>query len=132
MIGVCVFCGRENKRPKSRYCSLNCQQTHWHREHPEKRRESCRKRRLKIAGGFIAHKELLGCSACGYSKCGAALDYHHTRDKLFPINADEWAGTRERKRDLKGEIAKCVLLCKNCHTELHFKEGGRWNSNGKT
>ena len=61
-------------------------------------------------------KEKQGCTACGYNRCGAALDWHHpNKDKeLNPGQAlaRSWAMYQE-------EISRCVLLCANCHREHH-------------
>lgn len=61
-----------------------------------------------------------GCEACGYNKCAAALCFHH-RDpskKIFQISerCKSW-------RALRREIAKCDVMCLNCHAELHEAEG---------
>lgn len=58
------------------------------------------------------------CSICGYSKCYAALDFHHTDPSRKDFNIS-------RKKNcnidsIKPELDKCVLLCKNCHAEVHF------------
>jgi len=65
---------------------------------------------------------LLGgaCSACGYSKCNASLDLHHTDSATKDLNFKSmrsWSWPRVLR-----EIPKCILLCKNCHTELHELE----------
>lgn len=57
------------------------------------------------------------CQLCGYNKCIQALEFHHVnpeeKELDFGINANRsWAATRE-------EIKKCVLLCANCHREVH-------------
>ena len=59
------------------------------------------------------------CVSCGYDKCAAALDFHH----LDPSQKDpEWSKMRHRSFEkVRDELDKCVLLCKNCHTELHYK-----------
>jgi len=63
--------------------------------------------------------EYLGgkCLHCGYNKCIAALDIHHTqpgiKDPKFS-NAMFWSRNR-----LEAELKTCVLLCRNCHAEEH-------------
>ena len=58
------------------------------------------------------------CQICGYDKCIQALDFHHVNpeEKTADFNANanrSWQTTRE-------EIKKCILLCANCHREIHY------------
>lgn len=56
------------------------------------------------------------CQICGYKKCIANLAFHHIRDKKFNLQ------TRQLTRpfdDIIKEVVKCVLVCHNCHGEIH-------------
>jgi hypothetical protein len=55
-----------------------------------------------------------GCSLCGYSKCFSALEFHH-------INADKekTIGWTKTTTEFLRESSKCVLVCSNCHREIH-------------
>ena len=68
-------------------------------------------------------KELLGgkCSKCGYSKYLEVLEFHHKNpeDKEFGIAGNGACTSWER---IKKEIKKCILLCANCHRELHVEQ----------
>jgi hypothetical protein len=57
------------------------------------------------------------CCICGYSKCDAALEIHH----IDPSKKDFAFGQIVAKRwdDIVQEARKCVLLCANCHREVH-------------
>lgn len=57
------------------------------------------------------------CSKCGYSKCNRALVFHH----LDPAKKDfQISGSHSFAWEkIKTELDKCVLLCSNCHMELH-------------
>ncbi len=57
------------------------------------------------------------CQLCGYNKCIAALVFHHVdpSQKDFGLGS----GTTRSIDKLKTEADKCVLLCANCHTEVH-------------
>lgn len=75
-------------------------------------------------GEFLAKiKEVRGgkCIRCGYDTCISALEFHHVdpTKKDFTISND-----RFHLKDAVEESKKCVLLCANCHRELH---AGLWS-----
>ena len=70
-------------------------------------------------GMFLAKiKEVRGgkCVRCGYNKCLKALEFHHVdpTKKDFTISNDHF-----RLIDAVKESKKCILICSNCHKELH-------------
>ena len=57
------------------------------------------------------------CILCGYQRCTDSLVFHHINpeEKSFAIS-----GTYLRSWEkIKEELDKCVLLCANCHGEVH-------------
>lgn len=56
------------------------------------------------------------CKLCGYSKCINALVFHHKdpTKKKFSISSDIRSYVK-----LSKEAEKCILICANCHAELH-------------
>jgi hypothetical protein len=65
----------------------------------------------------IAHKGGR-CELCGYSRCIEALEFHHLNhaDKDFGISDKGYTRSWDR---VKRELDKCLLLCANCHREVH-------------
>lgn len=57
------------------------------------------------------------CVICGYAKCVRALVFHHIDDKEkdFTISHD----TSRSWEKIRRELDKCVLICSNCHGEVH-------------
>lgn len=58
------------------------------------------------------------CNICGYCKTKSALEFHHIKpeEKSYSIAAK---GTcHDLEADL-AEIKKCILVCANCHREIH-------------
>lgn len=56
------------------------------------------------------------CQICGYNKCIDALDFHHINQEEKEYNIS--GGTKSFER-LKKEVDKCILVCSNCHREIH-------------
>ena len=56
------------------------------------------------------------CEICGYNKNLAALEFHHIdpNQKDFQVCGKSWSFER-----LKNEVDKCILVCSNCHREIH-------------
>ena len=48
------------------------------------------------------------------------LDFHHIGDKDFNISQKVQEGCS--LDTIKKEIEKCIVLCANCHREVHYKE----------
>ena len=70
-------------------------------------------------GMFLAKiKETRGgkCIRCGYDRCIKALEFHHIdpSKKDFTISNDHF-----RLQEAVEETKKCILICSNCHKELH-------------
>lgn len=74
-----------------------------------------RRRHLKVLAVICMGGK---CTVCGYNKSYKALDFHHLNPEMkdFSISSKpggcSWAS-------IKSEISKCVLLCSNCHREVH-------------
>lgn len=58
------------------------------------------------------------CQQCGYDKCIDALEFHHINPDQKDFNISSKGHSRSWVR-VKAELDKCVLLCANCHRELH-------------
>jgi len=60
------------------------------------------------------------CEICGYNKCIDALEFHHLNPEEKKIGL-----TKECTisfNEMKAEADKCILVCANCHREIHFKQ----------
>jgi predicted HNH restriction endonuclease len=57
------------------------------------------------------------CLGCGYQKCLGVLSFHH----VDPTKKDFNLSSRYQLRHeyALAEFKKCVLVCANCHGELH-------------
>ncbi len=57
------------------------------------------------------------CIVCNYDKCIAALSFHHIDplEKEFGISSN----LTKPFEVLKIELNKCIIVCSNCHSEVH-------------
>ena len=74
-----------------------------------KNRQLKKKKLVELFGGQ--------CIVCGYKKYSGALDFHHTnpKNKEFALSVKGLCYSWE---SILKEAKKCVLVCKNCHTEI--------------
>lgn len=76
-----------------------------------------KKRRVRIKEELVEYKGGK-CEICGYNKCLSALEFHH----LDPSKKDFGIASNSSYKNitvLKKEIDKCILVCSNCHREIH-------------
>ena len=78
-------------------------------------RRAIKKRLVDYKGGK--------CCICGYCKSINALQFHHldSEDKEFTISHNLVLNNFNIE-DYYKEVDKCILVCANCHAELHDKE----------
>lgn len=61
------------------------------------------------------------CECCGYDKNIAALEFHHINPEEKEFQIDMRRFSNSSLETLQLELAKCKLLCANCHREEHNK-----------
>ena len=78
------------------------------------------KRRAKMR--VILKEERGGaCERCGYNRCMEALEWHH----LDPAEKESRVlGSTASIARQRAEAEKCILLCANCHREIHAEWAG--------
>lgn len=78
-----------------------------------------------IQKNVVLHKAIsylklkYGCAICGYKRCERSLDFHHINPKEKRFNISNPPKHLAHWKVVEKEIQKCVLLCSNCHRELH-------------
>ena len=86
----------------------------WRKERNAQIAENSRKLKRKMV-------ELKGdcCSSCGNKYPDVVYDFHH----LDPSQKDFNIGSSRNWLKIEKELAKCVMLCANCHRIEHFHNG---------
>lgn len=58
------------------------------------------------------------CVKCGYNRCNSALEFHHLNPNEKDFSLSQKKQTRFND-EIKRELDKCILVCANCHREIH-------------
>ena len=90
------------------------------REHLLQKQKEKNKRHIERVGAWLnEYKKQLSCARCSESH-PAALQFHHRdpKEKDFSIGLYR-IGKYSRERILR-EIAKCEVICANCHAKEHW------------
>jgi hypothetical protein len=59
------------------------------------------------------------CERCGYNKSNSVLQFHHLNPQEKDFNIGNKSYSFER---IKKEVDKCIMVCANCHIEIHEEE----------
>lgn len=83
-------------------------------EYYRRKRKESRERRQKI----VREAKEKPCADCGIQYGYWVMQFDHIRDKLFTI-AGNW--TNVSLSSLVEEIAKCEIVCANCHANRTYR-----------
>lgn len=75
-----------------------------------KRRKKLREMAIEYGGGE--------CQICGYKRSMRALSFHHKNPSKKDFGLSSQGLTRSWEKTKK-ELDKCILICANCHMEVH-------------
>ena len=101
---VCLRCGKSRTYKRNGGTKTYCPACYLHRRFTQ-----MKQRAVKYKGGK--------CSRCGYSRFLGSLDFHHQDPgkKDFYISHSYCLSWDKLRR----ELDKCILVCRNCHGEIH-------------
>lgn len=91
----------------------------WYKQNKEERKAKIRQRRDEIAKWFEEYKSKLKCETCPENH-PATLDFHHIDPKQKDLKVSRALINGWSKERILKEIAKCKVLCANCHRKLHY------------
>ena len=123
--GLQPWCKDCNRKRSSLYYQEN------KKEHCELMKARSHQHRAELKARVDAIKAEAGCLVCDEND-PACLDFHHDNpNKEFSVGVA--ASRKVAWHKIEKEIAKCVVLCSNCHRKLHAgRKRMPVSSNGKT
>ena len=104
---ITEFYNRRGKEHSSVYCKIctNLQTI--------ERQRNIKKLMVDYKGGK--------CQKCGYNKYIGALEFHHLNPEEKDFNLSELK-IHSFNQVIIDELDKCILVCSNCHREIHGEQ----------
>jgi predicted HNH restriction endonuclease len=96
----------------------------WNHRNRSARLAYKQKRSRKIKGEFITSQGSK-CSICETPYTGknaSMFQFHHNDPNIKIFNITLNSISNESLKELREELAKCSLICSNCHFQLHSSE----------
>lgn len=59
------------------------------------------------------------CQVCGYNRCDETMEFHHIDPSQKNRSFGNLRSNPKSIEILIEELQKCILLCSNCHKEIH-------------
>jgi len=112
---TCKICGKVLIGRQTIYCSSSCK---------NKSNQSYRAQQARGLKRKTILVEKLGgcCQICGYNKNLSALTFHHKNRKKKSFQLDLRSLSNRKMSHINLELEKCILVCQNCHAELHHPQ----------
>ena len=93
----------------------------WYKRNTAKHLACQAKRRAERKAWYRDLKKDLSCQECGENHI-ACLEFHHTDPDKKDGKVSRMVLAALSEETILAEIAKCIVLCSNCHQKLHWKE----------
>lgn len=116
----------QNKAKKSGYQSFckSCMKEYklsYYQENKTTVITKVRENKRKVREWFNDYKSGLACEECGQNH-PATLDFHHLDSDAKDVEVGQLVGYGYGKDLILAEVAKCKVLCSNCHRILHYEQ----------
>ncbi len=93
----------------------------WYAENSKSEKAHVVRRRKEIKAWLDDYRSKLKCTKC-HEDHPATLDFHHRNRKEKEFGVTHLAHYGYSITKIKKEMAKCIILCANCHRKLHYEE----------
>lgn len=116
---TCLYCNENLTGQRRKFCSNSCKNGYHQTYSLQQERGTKRKIELINRRGGC-------CEECGYNKNLAALTFHHIDPTLKTFSMDLRSLSNRTMYIIEKEFENCMILCANCHIELHNPQRDWW------
>ncbi len=95
-------------------------QRSWHQRNRARRIANVYERKKRLWEFYNQLKATLECARCGENH-PATLQFHHRDPQKKDFNLSEAVNDGYSIEKIKREVAKCTVLCANCHAKEHYE-----------
>ncbi len=99
-------------------------QRSWHQRNRARRIAKVYERKERLWEFYNQLKATLECAQCGENH-PATLQFHHRDPQKKEFNLSEAVREGYSIERIKREVAKCTVLCANCHAKEHYEWASR-------
>jgi len=93
----------------------------WYHKNKVHAKKEIARRREELKAWMREFKAGLSCKKCGENH-PAALQFHHLNPGEKDMNISETIHNGWSKKKIQKEMAKCIVLCANCHAKIHYEK----------
>lgn len=115
----CRVCGAGLGGRQTKFCSRRCKNASTNNKHQNYVTQQQRGRARRL---LLIQSKGGRCERCGYERNNAALAFHHLDPSAKSFALDLRSCSNTSWDALLEEAQKCLLLCLNCHSEIHNPE----------
>ncbi len=116
---ICVQCEAAGSGCQAKFCSRKCKNLFGNNKHQSYLAQQARgRKRKRILSGQKGSR----CQHCGYDRNSSALEFHHLDSTAKSYSLDLRSLSNRKWSWAIAEADKCILLCSNCHREIHNPE----------
>jgi len=120
---TCIKCGQEYPTQKKDSRSTMCRKCYsiYRKSYNKRNRKKWDKKYYDYSKTILYDLKINGCSICGYNSCPDALHFHHVNQNDKEFNLCIRSLPKNSNEKIIDELHKCILVCANCHAELHWR-----------
>lgn len=108
---------KDGLQSRCKACSHDFKQ--YYQKNKQRYKEHAERRKQNLLEWVRLVKEEATCQRCREDKHWR-LDFHHVDSNEKDLSISEMIINTASRRRIQDEIDKCVVLCKNCHADVHF------------
>lgn len=119
-----MVCGKPLVSPQQKFCSGACKSKDFYDKTLGTSANGYYKQTVKGNSRKLMFIDERGgkCEICGYNKNMAALEFHHVNPNEKEFELDKRSLSNNSIQTLRNELEKCIVVCANCHREIHHKD----------